>query len=118
MILKNEKSSSVFLIQTSVSLRGLIPRRFTASKSRNDKLRRQFPPSAGTFCTFSFHKLHGFVFDGLDALGRAVLLLILQVTLEEELDLLGRNAEVDHPIEERPERGGERHVVQDTFGIS
>lgn len=77
--------------------------------SRNDNRRSQFDPSAGSFRTFSFHKLHSFVFDILDALRCAVLLLVLQVTLEEELDLLGRNAEVDHPIEERPERGGELH---------
>lgn len=36
---------------------------------------------------FSFHKLHGLLFDCLDALRGAVLLLVLQVALEEELDL-------------------------------
>lgn len=51
---------------------------------------------------FSFHKLHGLLFDGLDALRSAVLLLVLQVALEEELDLFHRDAQVDHTIKERP----------------
>lgn len=42
----------------------------------------------GSLCAFSFHKLHGLLFDSLDALRGAELLLVLQVALEEELDLL------------------------------
>lgn len=52
---------------------------------------------------FSFHKLHGLFFDCLDALRSAVLLLILQVALEEELNLLHRHTQVDHSIKERPD---------------
>lgn len=41
----------------------------------------------GSFIAFRFHKLHGLLFDCLDALWGAVLLLILQIALKEELDL-------------------------------
>lgn len=58
----------------------------------------------GRLRAFSFHKLNGLLFDCLDALRGAVLLLVFQVTLEEELDLLRRNAQVDHAIEQRPAR--------------
>lgn len=54
---------------------------------------------------FRFHKLHGLLFDRLDALWGAVLLLVLQVALEEELDLFHRNAQVDHAIKKLPARG-------------
>lgn len=56
----------------------------------------------GSLCAFGFHKLHRLLFDGLDALRRAVLLLVLQEALEEELDLLHRHTQVDHAIKERP----------------
>lgn len=56
----------------------------------------------GGLGAFGFHKLHGLLFDCLDALWGAMLLLVLQVALEEELDLLRRNTEVDHTIKERP----------------
>ncbi len=55
--------------------------------------------SLGAFC---FHKLHGLLFDCLDALRGAVLLLVFQVALEEELDLFHRNTQVYHTIKERP----------------
>lgn len=56
----------------------------------------------GSLGPFSFHKLHGFVFDFLDALRCAVFLLILQVALEKELDLLHGDTQVDRAIKERP----------------
>lgn len=43
--------------------------------------------SFGSFEAFRFDKLDGLLFDCLDALRGAVLLLVLQVALEEELDL-------------------------------
>lgn len=43
--------------------------------------------SFGSFIAFRFHKLYGLLFDCLDALWGAVLLLVLQIALEEELDL-------------------------------
>lgn len=43
--------------------------------------------SFGCLVAFSFHKLYGLLLHGLDALRGAVLLLVLQVALEEELDL-------------------------------
>lgn len=55
-----------------------------------------------SLCALSFHKFHGFLFDGLDALWCAVLLFILQVTLEKELDLFHRDTQVDDTIKERP----------------
>lgn len=51
---------------------------------------------------FSFHKLHGLLFDCLDALRGAVLLLVLQVALEEELDLFHRDAQVDDAVKQCP----------------
>lgn len=54
---------------------------------------------------FRFHKLNGLLFDCLDALWGAVLLLVLQVALEEELDLFHRNAQMDHAIKKLPARG-------------
>lgn len=56
----------------------------------------------GSISAFSLNKLHGLLFDGLDALRGAVLLLVLQVALEEELDLLHRHTQVDDAIKERP----------------
>lgn len=41
----------------------------------------------GSLVAFSFHKLYGLLLDCLDALRGAMLLLVLQVALEEELDL-------------------------------
>lgn len=43
--------------------------------------------SFGSFSAFRFHKLYGLLFDCLDALWSAVLLLVLQIALKEELDL-------------------------------
>lgn len=63
---------------------------------------------AGSLCAFCFHELHGFLFDCLDALWGAVLLLVLQVAFEEELDLFHWNTQVDHTIKESP--AGERKV--------
>lgn len=51
---------------------------------------------------FSFHKLHGLLFDCLDALRGAVLLLVLQVALEEELDLFNRDTQVDDAVKQCP----------------
>lgn len=62
----------------------------------------------GSLCAFSFHKLHGLLFDCLDALRGAVLLLVLQVPLEEKLDLFHWNTQMDHAIKERP--AGERKL--------
>lgn len=42
----------------------------------------------GSISAFSLNKLYGLLFDCLDALWGAMLLLVLQVALEEELDLL------------------------------
>lgn len=53
---------------------------------------------------FAFHELQSLLLDFLDALRGAVLLLVLQVALEEKLDLLHRNAQVDHAVEQRPGR--------------
>lgn len=69
-----------------------------------------FALSVCSVFAFCFHELHGLLFDRLDALRGAVLLLILQVALEEELDLLHGNAEVDRPIEDGPAEGEERRT--------
>lgn len=66
--------------------------------------------SFGSVGAFSLHKLHGLLLDRLDALGGAVLLLVLQVALEEELDLLHREAQVDHAVKQRP--GGDSGGLQ------
>lgn len=62
----------------------------------------------GSIAAFSFHKLHGLLFDCLDALRRAMLPLVLQVALEEELDLFHRDTQVDHAIKECP--AGDRRL--------
>lgn len=70
----------------------------------------------GSLGAFSFHKLHGLLFDCLDALWGAVLLLVLQVALEEELDLFHWNAQVDHTIKECPE--GDRKLENSSLWSS
>ena len=63
---------------------------------------------ACSLSSLSLHKLQSLRFHGLDTLWCAMFLLIFQVALEEELDLLHRNAQVDHTIKERP--AGDRKV--------
>lgn len=58
----------------------------------------------GSINTLGFDKLHGLLFDCLDALRGAVLLLVLQVALEEEFDLFHRNTQMDHAIKKLPAR--------------
>lgn len=74
-------------------------------KSRCEGLARQQSSRVRASFAFRFHELHGLLFDCLDALRGAVLLLVLQVALEEELDLFHRNAQVDDAIEKLPARG-------------
>lgn len=65
---------------------------------------------AGSLGAFSLHVLQGLLLDRLDALWRAVLLLVFQVALEEEFDLLHRHAQVDHTVKQCPAENGKRKL--------
>lgn len=60
--------------------------------------------SFGSFNALGFNKLYRLLFDCLDALRGAVLLLVLQVPLEEEFDLFHRNTQMDDAIKNLPAR--------------
>ena len=64
-----------------------------------------------------FHKLHGPSLDVLHMCGSAMLALILQVALEQELHLLGGQRQVGGTLKQRPGRVGRGCSQQGARGL-